>query len=321
MTDRATRVLLVDGQVEDTHWVEELMAELEENRFGGGWRHGVEIFPIGRLADAILILEDRTDGQQVDAVLLNPDLPDSAGLHTLIKLRTHAPEAPVVILADRDDPDLAVSMVRAGAQDFLVKTESDSVPLARALRLAVERGRVLRALRATSSHDELTGLPNRNRFASACGQDAATARRLGLAMAVVVIEVAGIDGISRQYGREEGQVALIEAAEALRQAVSTAHLPLGRTGLQQFGLCAIARSTAEVESLVAHVKQRFHLLLNKSNRGALSFGCGAAWLRDQDDAEDLLACAERVLCENMGENLLPIARHEHQIAANSPHSA
>src|SRR4051812_16322410 len=135
MTDRTTRVLLIDGQLEDVHWVQELLAELQDSRFGGGWRHGIEVFPIDRLADAILLLQDPST--PVDVVLLNPNLPDSAGLHALRKIRSHAPHVPVVILADNDDPDLAVSLVRAGAQDFLSKPELDSIPLTRALRLAV----------------------------------------------------------------------------------------------------------------------------------------------------------------------------------------
>src|SRR5262249_14929355 len=126
MIDRTVRVLLVDGQIEDSRWVQELLLELEEGRHGGGWMHGLTMFPADRLNSAIAILGDEGLSGQFDVVLLNPNLPDSTGLHSFLRLREAAPQVPVVILAEQDDPDLAISMVRAGAQDFLAKSQLDS---------------------------------------------------------------------------------------------------------------------------------------------------------------------------------------------------
>ncbi|MBI4907691.1 MAG: response regulator [Acidobacteria bacterium] len=302
MTDRAIRVLLIDGQIEDAHWVEELLADLSESRFAGGWRHGVEIFPIDRLSDALIILGDSGSRRQIDAVLLNPRLPDSNGLHSLLKVLAYVPEMPVVVLSDVDDPDLAVSVIRAGAQDFLAKTELDSVPLARALRLAVERGRIVRDLRATSPRDEVTGLLNRNGFLSACAQDIETAHRLRLSLTVGVLEVSGMDKVAKQYGREDAHLALMETADMLRQAVSEERLPLARIAPGRFAYSALAASPADAEVLHTGVERRFRLFLQKVNRGALTIRGSAARLDPArpTSSEDLLTSAERALCENMG---------------------
>ncbi len=211
MPDRTIQVLLIDGKAEDSHWVRELLADFGENRFGGGWMHDIEIFPIDRLSDALTLLTD-SGKQQFDAILLNPDLPDSVGLHSLLRLQTCAPAVPILILAELDDLDLAMSMVRAGAQDFLAKSQLDSVPLARALRMAVERNKTVRQLRTATWRDDLTGLANRTGFEILAGRDLATARRLNHAMAFLLLEVDGLAHLGYAYGKEERQLALIEAA-------------------------------------------------------------------------------------------------------------
>ncbi|WP_052682159.1 PP2C family protein-serine/threonine phosphatase [Saccharothrix sp. ST-888] len=68
-----------------------------------------------------------------------PDGPD--GLDGLRELLRRAPHTAVVVLTDADSAELGAAAVAAGAQDFLVKHETDGPLLARALRYAVERKR------------------------------------------------------------------------------------------------------------------------------------------------------------------------------------
>jgi glutamate dehydrogenase (NAD(P)+) len=78
----------------------------------------------------------------IDVVLLDLTLPDSQDLDTFIRLRSHAPTVPIVIVTGQDDVKLAAKAVEAGAQDFLVKTQLQRASLTRALRYAIERTRV-----------------------------------------------------------------------------------------------------------------------------------------------------------------------------------
>ncbi|MFD5467872.1 SpoIIE family protein phosphatase [Kitasatospora sp. NPDC127059] len=65
----------------------------------------------------------------------------SAGLEGLHELLRRAPHLPVVVLTDAAGAELGAAAVAAGAQDFLLKHETDGPLLARALRYAVERKR------------------------------------------------------------------------------------------------------------------------------------------------------------------------------------
>jgi two-component system, cell cycle sensor histidine kinase and response regulator CckA len=74
-----------------------------------------------------------------DAVLLDLNLPDSSGLQTIERMLARAPGTPIVVLTGTDDSESALQAVQHGAQDYLVKSETDGRLASRALRYAIER--------------------------------------------------------------------------------------------------------------------------------------------------------------------------------------
>ncbi len=80
----------------------------------------------------------------VDVVVLDLNLPDSAGLATFETLHDQYPAAPIVILSGQEDQQMAMAAVSHGAQDYVPKDTVDSPLLVRSLRYAIERqGRLL----------------------------------------------------------------------------------------------------------------------------------------------------------------------------------
>jgi PAS domain S-box-containing protein len=94
------------------------------------------------LSDAI----QKLSGSRVDAILLDLGLPDSSGLNTFNRIQAAAGDLPVLVLTARDDDELAIAAVQAGAQDYLVKSSTDAQLLSRALRYACERAQFHRTL-------------------------------------------------------------------------------------------------------------------------------------------------------------------------------
>jgi signal transduction histidine kinase len=80
-------------------------------------------------------------------VLLDLSLPESQGIDTLLRVRSRAPGVPVVVLTSSGDEDLGNRSVQSGAQDYLIKGQVDGPMLARAMRYAIERGRIEEELR------------------------------------------------------------------------------------------------------------------------------------------------------------------------------
>jgi signal transduction histidine kinase len=108
-------------------------------------KSAVQVNCVPRLTDALACLDVETP----TLVLLDLNLPDSHGTETFRRIMQKAPNVPVVILSGQDDEALAMKAVHMGVQDYLVKGDITSKQLERALRYAIERQGLLRALDMT----------------------------------------------------------------------------------------------------------------------------------------------------------------------------
>ncbi len=90
----------------------------------------------GTLSDAFEFLESSGD---VDAIVIDLNLPDSQGLDTFRAVRLKYPNLPLIVLTADDDERLALKAVQAGAQDYIVKGDLSPIFLGRAIRYAIER--------------------------------------------------------------------------------------------------------------------------------------------------------------------------------------
>ncbi|MEW6305103.1 MAG: PAS domain S-box protein [Verrucomicrobiota bacterium] len=131
MNNAAVNVLLVEDNLGDARLLREALAEAGAERF--------RLAHVDRLSEALNVLAQGG----VDVVLLDLSLPDEQGLRTVTRTRAAAPNVPIVVLTGLDDEDFAVKAVREGAEDYLVKGQIGGHLLARCLRYAVERHRLL----------------------------------------------------------------------------------------------------------------------------------------------------------------------------------
>jgi DNA-binding response OmpR family regulator len=82
-----------------------------------------------------------------DIILLDLVLPDGPmGIKTFETVYAQASHVPIIVLTGYDDDELAVEAVRKGAQDYLVKGLVTGPILARAIRYAIERKKLLTQL-------------------------------------------------------------------------------------------------------------------------------------------------------------------------------
>jgi diguanylate cyclase (GGDEF)-like protein/PAS domain S-box-containing protein len=137
-----------------------------------------------------------------DCVLLDLGLPDGDGAELLERLRKVAPDVPVVVLTGRADEGLGVRLIRAGAQDYVVKGGEGAGALMRAIRHAVERRRtdareeISRLVREVAA--DMTALPARIRRRR-------SQRRL---IAVAIAGVAALFGLQLAAGTALGGLPL-----------------------------------------------------------------------------------------------------------------
>jgi len=121
------RVLLVEDNPGDVRLIEELLSDYRDQ-----FRLDARV---ARLTEA----EEAVERADINLVLLDLSLPDSQGFETFERLLAHGRNVPILVMSGVDDESLALRMVHAGAQDYLVKGKFDAQLLVRAMRYAIER--------------------------------------------------------------------------------------------------------------------------------------------------------------------------------------
>jgi len=125
--NKPLRILLVEDNPGDADLIQEMLPAGDDSEFA--------VHCVSRLADAVSHLRER----ETDLALLDLDLPDSNGIETVRIARQAAPTLPIVVLTGNQDEQIGIAAVQGGAQDFLIKGQTQRNHLARVIRYAVER--------------------------------------------------------------------------------------------------------------------------------------------------------------------------------------
>ncbi|MCP5113225.1 MAG: diguanylate cyclase [bacterium] len=296
MNEKPIKVLLVEDDLEDIALFEEALIEIEEGLYTRRWMKACEFVPVDRASDALEVLGE----ERFDVILLDTTLPDGHGLYALLRIQAAAPDVPIVVLAATDDEPLAISLVRQGAQDYLIKSELDCVPLARSLRCAIERHRVRSALRSLTLLDDLTGLYSWGGFHNLAGRHARLAREMNRNVRLFLIDLAGLDQILDTFGTQERDMTLILTADILRDTFRQTDI-IARQTASRFWVMAIESGADRRRDIEANLKRRLDQAnTRRGGRCPLELRMGTAALAPEAGAslEHLLEAAEVALCEN-----------------------
>ena len=198
------RVLLVEDDPRTAMMIGEMLRAV--------WTEGLVIAHAQRVADATqeLLAHGAT------CVLLDLPGEQSAPLAALEHLRSGVPDAPIIVLSDYGDDQLGVAAVKAGAQDYLLKSELNPSVLSRAVRYAVERKRSEVELAHLALHDPLTSLPNRTLFLDRLTVSLDRSRRTGAPVAVLFLDVDSFKLINDSLGHPAGDELLRVLADRFR---------------------------------------------------------------------------------------------------------
>ncbi len=205
MADRPI-VLLIEDNPGDVRLIREMLAEGEDVLF--------ELACVGRLSQGLEYLATRS----TSLVLLDLSLPDSYGFDTFLKVYAHSPKVPIIVLTGHDDQTVALSAVKTGAQDFLVKGKLDRELLLRSMQYSIERKRYQEQLEYQANYDALTGLPNRNLLHDRLKQSV-FAQRFVRSIGVVFIDIDHFKFVNDSLGHNTGDKLLQKVSERLTQTV------------------------------------------------------------------------------------------------------
>lgn len=286
MPDSLWTVLLVEDNPGDARLFQEL-ARASELPF--------EILHRENLSSALEVLAECKS----EIVLLDLGLPDATGLEAVTKIRESAPDSPLIVLTGLDDENLAIDALKKGAQDYLVKGNIGSNSLRRALRYAMERQRVQLELSNLSLIDDLTGLYNRKGFLALGEHRLKLARRTGDSFLIAFIDLDGLKQINDTLGHSEGNHALIDTSNVLRDSFRQSDI-IARLGGDEFAVFVADANEGSIDTVKMRLQRKVEACNAEPGRQyTLSFSIGiiAGDLNRCSDLETLLGIADALMYE------------------------
>lgn len=127
MNRQTIKILLVEDNPGDARLVKEMLHG--ENRFRHELTHTTTLHQAREYLSATV----------PDVVLLDLTLPDGQNKTSAISLIETFNKIPVVILTGLDDDSIGLESIQRGAQDYLIKGQTDSKLMVRVIQYSIER--------------------------------------------------------------------------------------------------------------------------------------------------------------------------------------
>jgi diguanylate cyclase (GGDEF)-like protein len=315
MTQAAPPRLLV---IEDDQDTVALMTEILREHFAGDCVRSCTTLQQARAIDP----------NQIDLVLSDMNLPDGTGLDALAGFIDRRPDLPVVLVTAELSADTAVTAIRRGAYDYVVKTgeylmaiglvveknlavwrvKQENQRLAAELRAALAQMQVknrqleeaVKMLEAVAATDPLTGLANRRAFGFALDRSFAEAARYGHDLGCIMIDLDGFKQFNDACGHLRGDDLLRLVARVLEANCRRSDVA-GRYGGDEFVLLMPQTDLATAQLVAGRILEQFHQSLaarfGPSPGAGMNLSMGIATLRSSHPAtgEDLVGHADHAL--------------------------
>src|SRR4051812_48683830 len=179
MNDNVFKILLVEADEDEFTLIGNLLSEV---------RMDIELFWVSNYYDAVEAFER---GEQ-DLCLVDFKLGEESALDLLKQAAELNYRAPIILFTDQSDIGLEVEAMRMGAADCLIKAELTPQLLQRSIRYAIERAKMVEALRELAIRDELPGLYNRHEIARILSGEVARSLRYRCNLSLLIIHVENI---------------------------------------------------------------------------------------------------------------------------------
>lgn len=154
------------------------------------------------------------------------------------------------------------------------------------------------ALREASTHDMLTGLPNRRLLIERLKEETERHRRSGKAFSVAMLDIDRFKLVNDEYGHDSGDAVLIELARVLEAEIRE-HDICGRWGGEEFLVLLPDTDQQAAHSVMERLRKAIEQLQVRINSSALSVttSIGLAQQQQGDSYSETINRADRALLE------------------------
>ena len=179
-----------------------------------------------------------------DVILLDYRMPKRDGIELLLELRNTSLEknVAIIMLSNSEQPELALECIKAGAQDFLLKSEVSSSKLERAILQSQARFELEQKLyvsyqnaKTLAEHDSLTGLANRYSFEEALRLSVSQKPRAKSILALAIFDLDNFKFINDSHGHDVGDELLKQVSNRIGHCLRENEL-FARLGGDEFAI-------------------------------------------------------------------------------------
>lgn len=197
--------------------------------------------------------------ENFDLVLLDYNLPVRNGLEMLIEIRNQREESNTtfIMMSSSEDEDIALKCIKAGAEDFLVKSDISEKRIKRAILLSTARQDLenklfesYKKVKILAETDSLTGLPNRYFFDESLKLTLAKNSRNGQISALLLFDVDNFKLINDNFGHDVGDIFLQKTVVRIKSCLRGDEL-FARLGGDEFSIILPNIESSEHASSVA----------------------------------------------------------------------
>ena len=200
---------------------------------------------------------DLIQQNQFQAIILDSHLSDGKSFESIPQFLQFCPDAPILILSSVEEEDQAIQAVKSGAQDYLIKGQTSSSTLCRAVRYAMERQRATQRITQLAHYDHLTGLANRGLFYERLNCAVARCHRNDTAIALMFLDLDHFKDINDTLGHDCGDSLLKTVAARIKKCIREIDTGV-RLGGDEFAV--LLEQIVSIED-VASIAQRILQLL------------------------------------------------------------
>jgi diguanylate cyclase (GGDEF)-like protein len=243
-----------------------------------------------------------------DLGIFDVGLPILDGFHLVKALRAEGRQLPTFMyLSARSDPRTKVQALALGAVDYVTKPFEPDELLARVAGIlaTVTREGVLRADART---DPMTGLGNYKGFGESLDGELERARRYGLPLSLLTIDVDDLKSINDVHGHEAGNEAIRMVAGVLAQGVRRYEV-VARQGGDEFAIVLPNTAAAEARQLAERLRGEVGARTLHGAALSVSIG-GASWEhKGPIAASELIEASDEALyrAKRAGRNRVEVA--------------
>jgi two-component system, cell cycle response regulator len=254
-----------------------------------------------------------------------------SGIELLTQIKQHNPDTQVVIMTSHASLDSALTALRAGAYDYLIKPFESLDLISAVASRAAEKARLVaqnrelleqltraneelqevnRALKEMAIRDGLTSLYNHRYFQEALALELSRSKRYERQCSVVFMDVDNFKVYNDTHGHPEGDRLLRTLSEILMSHLRSSDLA-ARYGGEEFVLLLPETSKDAAlriaEALRVKVESEQFAGRERQPLGCVTLSIGvASYPEDGPDAQAVLACADQLLykAKHGGRNMV-----------------